>query len=636
MNQHSAILSTAIVGYSRLMRMDSTRAAASLKRIRAEIVDIRLARHGGTITKAVDDRLVIAFESCMQAVAFAIDMQIAMRERNKKRREDRQIHYRTGIEVVSDPSADPSAAGGPESVAGGLSELAFLGGVCVSGLVHDDITPAADLNFDKIVERRVKIHPEPDAVYDVVLDEKAAAFVDAPPKVRSKRQVKRTTLFAAALAALVVVFAGAGIAWMVLSRDHASAIPETSSERFPNRPSIAVLPFESLSMSDEGNMIADGMTASIISALADVPEIFVISRNSINSYKDQPVDVRQVGQDLNVAYVVDGTVQLSGDSARILVELADTERGENLWTGRYDRNVDDLFSLQDEIALRVLVSLQVQLTEGYQAAVRGASTDNVDAYLALMKAETEFRKYDRQASIETRRLIKQVLALDPKYREAYLLEARTYIRDAQWGYSDDAKESLQNAADLLQRAAALDEQTTDAEQAELDILNAYIDQIAGRYDSAMANTSSATELDPNNSFVLALAGFVASFNRQYDKSIELIDRAMRINPVYPSWYSLYLSRDYIFKDETDQAVEWALDAVSRAENDNRRAWTLVNLAFVYDQAGRTADAQAAAREALTLMPELTIDGIKDAQPYSHQEDWDRLTAALVSAGIPLQ
>ncbi len=633
MTQYSAILSTAIVGYSRLMRMDETRAAASLKRIRAEIVDIRLARHRGSIIKAVDDRLVIAFDTCMQAVAFAIDMQIAMRERNKKRREDRQIHYRIGIEAVTDPEADTGAPGGTESVAGGLSELAFLGGVCISGLVHDDITPAADLNFDKIVERRVKIHPEPDAVYDVVLDEKAAAFVDAPPKVRSKRQIKRTTLLAAA-AALVLILVGAGGTWMFLNRNQATVIPETLTDRFPNRPSIAVLPFDNLSMSDEGNMIADGMTASIISALADVPEIFVISRNSINSYKDQPVDVRQVGQDLNVAYVVDGTVQLSGDNARILVELADTLRGENLWTGRYDRHVGDLFSLQDEIALRVLVSLQVQLTEGYQAAVRGASTDNVDAYLALMKAETEFSKYSRQGSMEARRLIKEVLALDPRYREAYLLEARTYIRDAQWGYSEDPTVSLQKAADLLEQAAALDEQTSDAERAELDILNAYIDQVAGRYEAAMEKTSSATELDPNNSFVLALAGFVASFNRQYDKSIELIDRAMLINPVYPSWYSLYLSRDYAFKGDVDQAVEWALDAVSRAENDNRRAWTLVNLAFVYDRAGRPEDAAAAAAEALALSPDLTISGIEDAQPYSNPEDWDQLTAALVRAGIP--
>ena len=224
--------------------------------------------------------------------------------------------------------------------------------------------------------------------------------------------------------------------------------------------------------------------------------------------------------------------------------------------------------------------------------------------------------------------------LDPNYREAMLLKARTYIHAAQWDYGDDVESSLKTASAILDEARSVDAPLSESEKAEIEILEAYIDQVAGRFDAALTGAVGAAADDPNNAYVQAMAGFITSLNQRYDESIEYFHRAIGLNPIYPSWYAIYLSRDYAFLGEKDLAIEWAEEGVDRSDNDSRRSWALVNLAVAYELAGRNSDAKAAVKDALALAPNTTIDVIKSAQPFRDAADWAKVSDALKSAGLP--
>ncbi|MEM6461205.1 MAG: hypothetical protein AAF724_04745 [Pseudomonadota bacterium] len=627
MSRHRALLSAIVVGYSRLIRVEPALTKATLDDINTELIRPNLLKYGGRVIERVDARTVIEFGDPQQAVIYAIAVQLAMRSYNSEIREDRRIAYRIGI-VVLKPSATPAETDDAERNASALSELREAGCVTVSAGIYDELSDETELTFAPIERPRMLVVPESSRPYEVKLDAQAGALLATRDKPR--KLSKRSMALGAVAAMLVILVAGSAIYVTRPDQPSGRAVVETA----PAKPSIAVLPFENLSNTTEGAMFSHGITASIISALAQVPQLFVISSSSAFSFAERFGGTREIGAEFGVQYVLVGSVQSRNNNIRVIAELSDARTGQTLWTERFDRNQDDVFAVQDEITLNVLVSLQVALTEGRRAIVRGLGTTNVAAYLGLLKAESEFRKYTRASMEETRRLLAEVREQDPRYYHALLLEARTHTYDAQWGYSDDAEDSLQTAAELLQEAALLDGDMSDADRAEVQIAQAYLDQMTGDYSGALSNADAAAEASPNNSDILALSGWVNSFNRRYDRSITLLSNAIELNPIYPSWYANFLARDYTFKGEYEDAIKWARTGVGRAENDRRRAWALANLIFALSEAGEAEEAKSTADRALTLWPGMRVSNLGRAQPFQFEEDWQRFASAMRDNGIP--
>lgn len=623
-DQDTIIVSAVIVGYSRLMRLDAmgTRRAVSL--IDEQYFRGRLGTFGGREIRELEGRAVLEFPDAVRALGFAIGLQLAVSAHNGDLREDRRIQFRIGMERASRRDGDEQA----ETIAHSLMEMAEPGGVCLSDSVRNNIPTGAGLSIEQIDTGIFQMVPESVDAYALVLNEKARAFADGATAHPARG--RRVAAVASALAAVVVLGTVALFYVMQERGIPAGSVAETGSF---DRPSIVVLPFENLTNSDEGAMIAHGLTASITSALSEVPQLAVISANSASTFAQryqQPVDA---GARLGVGYVLDGSLQLQDDRVRVIAELSDTGSGRSVWSQRYDKQQSDLFAVQDEITLQVLVALQVVLADDTRAQSLSSGTSNVEAYLGLMRAEQAYQRFTKDSMIEARRLLKQVLEIDPNYYQALVLEAKTYTYDAQLGYSDDPAASLQAAQDLLQKAAAINNNASASDNAEVQIAQAYRDQIAGAYESAVSQALAAAETSPNNSEVQALAGWVLSFNRDYERATDLLLNAAALDPAYPSWFANYVSRNATFTERFSDALEWADTGVSRAKNDRQRAWALMSLIFARVENGQLDEARASGAEARRAWPGISLETVKRAQPFQYDADWARFAAAMRTAGL---
>lgn len=611
------------------MRIDASRTRNAIDAINSELIHGKLPAFSGRELRELEGRALLGFPDAWHAVAFGVGIQQALKARNRDQREDRRIQLRMGIDVVSGDGG-PQAVAATEKTANGLTELAEPGGICISGAAKELAASEIELPAEQIGNAALDSVPRSVAVFDIKYDDKTRVLSRQKQPV-TRKAGRRTALAITCTVAALLIVAATGLFYFGADRSgqtvNASDVPEFS------RPSIAVLPFENVTLGNEGAMFAHGITVSIISALSEVPQIAVISANSAFALAQEFEGPSAAGEELGVRYVLSGTVQTQDNRVRVIAELSDLDSGESLWSERFERDQEDLFAVQDEISLRVLVSLQLTLTNDMEAANKGNSTTHVGAYLGLMKAEKAFRNYTKDSMIETRRLLSQVREIDPNYYQALLLEARSHTFDAQWGYSENALDSLQAATDLLKEASQLDGSMSANESAEIQIAQAYIDQIAGRYDSALSLAHEAANASPNNSHLLATAGWISSFDRELERAISLLRSAVSLNPVYPSWYASFIARSYAFKGMHDAAIRWAQQGVSRSENSQRLGWTLLNLAFVYVEAGKTGKAKEAGSEALAAWPGVTMETLKRAQPFRYDEDWDRFASAMKTAGV---
>lgn len=398
------------------------------------------------------------------------------------------------------------------------------------------------------------------------------------------------------------------------------------------KPSVVVLPFANESPGHEGDMLALGVTSTITTALANVPDIDVIARRSALHYRNNDGNVTRIAKELNVGYVVVGTLRKANGQVRVSAELIDGTNGQVLWSEQYHRKVDDLFALEDEIALKILRHLQVQLTPERQVAVRGESTNNLEAYLLFIRAQDELRKYTKQSMVEVRILANRIEKLDPGFRPAYILEAISYIVDARFGYGN-AKRSLATAGKIFNEMATVDGHVSDAERAIILTGEASIDQHAGRFEQAITSAQEAVTLAPNNADVLANFGMILYFAGEYDRSIAMFQRAMRLHPNHASWYSLYLARNFVFMGDTEAAVRTAKDGIARAENDLLRVLNKANLVFAYYEAGKQTEAETLAAEIRQTAPNFSLARFYELQPYRNVKDGRRFAEALEKSGL---
>jgi adenylate cyclase len=430
------------------------------------------------------------------------------------------------------------------------------------------------------------------------------------------------------LVAILIVVAAVVEIWRLYLHPTRPPVEVASKEKMafplPDKPSIAVLPFVNMSGDKEQEYFSDGITEEIITALSKVPHLFVISRQSTFTYKGKPVKVKQVSEELGVRYVLEGSVRKAGDKLRITAQLIDAITGHHLWAERYDRDLKDIFALQDEITLRIISALQVKLEGVERSDLSVKGTDNLEAYLKLLQSREQAGRFTKEGNILARRYAEEAIALDPKYAGAYLRLSATLIMDLSYGTTESPEQSLRRAEECIQKALALDDSSGEA--------HAFLGRIylsKRQYEKAIAEGERALALDPNSDFVQAALAYSLFFAGRFEEAIAMYQKVIRLNP-FPVWYSQMLASSYVQLGRYEEAIKEYKKALHRAPDS---AMPHVGLAATYSLMGREKEAQDEAAEVLRIDPKFSLEHFAKSLLYKNQADLDRRIGALRKAGL---
>jgi TolB-like protein len=392
----------------------------------------------------------------------------------------------------------------------------------------------------------------------------------------------------------------------------------------PEQPSIAVLPFANMSDDPEQEYFSDGITVEIISSLSKLPHLFVISSNSSFVYKDKPVKIKQVAEELGVRYVLEGSVRKYEDRVRITTQLIDATKGHHLWTERFDRNLKDIFVLQDEITLKIVRALQIKLTEGDQARMWTKKIENLDLYLKRMEAQSLIRQGTMEGQVGYHQVAQELIDMAPESPDGYLVLGWDYYLLARYGKSP--RENLKKAVELAQKAISLDE--TDGHS------HALLGSVYTRmreFEKAIAAGRRSVELNPNGAQVHGLLGKTLAYAGRPDEAIGYLKKGIRLNPFPAYWYFSDFGRCYLLKGHYEKALTEFKKALQRSPKAIVVHWYL---AVTYILLDREEEARISAANCLELAPFISVDFISKIEPYKNQDDLKRIIDAMRKAGFP--
>jgi TolB-like protein/Tfp pilus assembly protein PilF len=403
------------------------------------------------------------------------------------------------------------------------------------------------------------------------------------------------------------------------------ADPKKMAFPLPDKPSIAVLPFVNMSGDKEQEYFSDGLTEDIITALSKTPKMFVIARNSTFNYKGKSVKVQQVSEELGVRYVLEGSFRKAGDRVRITAQLIDALTGHHLWVERYDRDLKNIFAVQDEITKNIITAMQVKLTEGEWARVYAKGTNNLDAYLKAVESTWIRTLTTKENVLKAQQLAEEAIALDSNYAYAYSALALTHMATVWLGISKSPQDSLKRAIGLCEKAISLDDSLAIA-HANLG----YMLVMTRNYDKAIAQGEKAMTLEPNSADILHWHAAILFYSARVDESIPLFRQSLRLNPMPPNVYYRHFGGALRHSGQYDEAIAILKKAVSREPND-LIAYTALTSTF--GMAGRMEEASAAAKEVLRINPSFSVERYEQTYPFKDKVAKDRIIEALRQAGL---
>jgi TolB-like protein/class 3 adenylate cyclase len=620
----AAVMAVDVVGYSRLVGADEAGTLARVRAHRVEFAEPLIADYRGRVVKLTGDGALVEFASAVDAVECAVAIQLGMAEREANAPEDRRIRYRIGINIGDIIIEDGDIYGDGVNVAARLEGLAEPGGVCIARNVYDQVKNKLAFGFEPMGEHRVKNIVEPVEVYRVVAERGPFATV-----IGLKRAGAHKWRWAGLAAAAAIVIAG-GASWWYADQfrsQHLTSDGIAAAGPVPSRsdkPSIAVLPFDSLGGDEAAGRLADGVTGDIITDLARFRDLDVIARNSTLPYKDMPVDVRQVGKDLDVRYVLEGSIQRQADRVRIAAQLVDTTSGASIWSERWDRPARDVFAVQTELAESVanrLGGYGLVAASGREIAKRKRPEDLTAYDLYLLGVEGVHR-HTQASEQEAIRLLQRALDLDPQFARAWTALSWAYQISA--GFASDEALLRQNALDAARRAVELDPMDAEAHVALADAVG-----LTGDLAQAEAALERALQLNPNADVVLELyANWASSFGKP-EKGAEAAEKFIRVNPNYPVWASGGLSYAFFMAGRYEDCLQVLLE---RPE-ETMVAGQFIRKAGSHAALGRTAEAKAVVARALTRFPDISIEGFA-SRPDFIEHERQRWIETMRKAGFP--
>ena len=616
----TAILSADVKGYSRLMGEDDQATVRTITAYREVITEV-VEKHRGRVVDSPGDNILAEFASVIDAVRSGVEIQEELKVRNAELPEDRKMEFRIGVNLGDVIHEEERIYGDGVNVAARVERLAEAGGVCVSGTVFDQIESKLPLGYEFLGEQSVKNISKPVRIYKALMDPEAVGKVIGEQRAEPRRG-QRVALVVVTVLLLIV---GGLLIWRTAFPPVQVASVEKMAFPLPERPSIAVLPFDNLSGDPEQEYFSDGLTEEIIAALSSVPKLFVIARNSTFTYKGKPVKVQQVSEELGVRYVLEGSVRKGGDKIRITAQLIDALTGNHLWAKRYDRNIDDIFAVQDEITKEIITAMQVKLTEGEQARTAARGTNNLEAYLKCLQANEHAHRINPESNALAKQLAEEAIALDPEYAWAYFVLSRTHMLDVWLRTSKSPKESIGKSIGSVKKAIALDDTYAEAHG-----LLGFLYAIIRKYDQGIAEAEKAVALNPNSGYAHFSLGKVYTFASRWEESIPEYKIAMRLSPIPPNNYLFSLGLSYGYTGQYDEAIKWSEKAI-RQEPDSLLAHMFMTQ--VYSWSGRDEEARNQAAEVLRINPKFSLKKWEKKLKYKNQEDNERAISALRKAGL---
>jgi len=619
----AAILSADVKGYSRLMGENEVQ---TLKTLAAyfQIMTTLIQKHQGKVLNIAGDNLLADFESVVDAVQCGVEIQKELRTKNAELAEGQRVKFRIGINLGDVIREGESIYGDGVNIAARLESLSEAGGLCISGTAFDQIKNKLNLGYKYLGEQTVKNILEPVRVYQVLMEPEAAGKVIGEKKTKPKQW----QMAAMGLVIGVIVVVVAIVIWKfyVPTPKIEVASKEKMAFPLPDKPSIAVLPFTNMSGDPQQEYFSDGITEEIITALSKVPRLFVIARNSTFTYKGKSVNVKQVSEELGVRYVLEGSVRKTEDKVRITTQLIDALTGHHLWAEKYDRDLKDIFAIQDEISFKVVTALQVKLTDGEQALTYAGGTKNFEAYARYLKGADYVKRINKEGNLLARKMAEETIALDPNYPRGYRLLAMTHWLDVRLGLSKDPKQSLTESVRLYQKTLAMDPSDGSAR-----VLLGFVFTIMRQYEKGMAEAEQGVAISPNASIAHIYHGYILIFNGMHKEAIEAIKKAIRLDPLPPDFYWRCLGQAYCHVGMYEEAIAASKEALRRYPD---AILTHVLLAQVYALSGREKEARAEVEEVLRINSRYSVEFFRSSTPYKNPADMELMANALLKAGVP--
>ncbi|CAN7668005.1 adenylate/guanylate cyclase domain-containing protein [Bradyrhizobium sp. LjRoot220] len=577
----AAVLAADMVGYSRLMEVDETGTLARLKTHRIELIDPAITKNHGRIIKTTGDGMLVEFRSVADAVLCAAEIQRRMARRNADVSPARWIQFRIGINLGDVIVEDNDIFGDGVNVAARLEMLAEPGGICVSGAVRDQVGQRLDdVAFEDLGEQRVKNIARPIRVFRVRLEANSEATPEA-------------------------------------AKDAAVAAPVS------RKPSIAVLPLANMSGDPEQEFFADGLTEDIITELSRFRDLLVISRNSTFVHKGKAVNVREIAREFGVDYVLEGSVRKARDRVRVTVQLIDAETDQHVWAERYDRELEDIFAIQDEITHAIVATLPGRVEAATHDRAKRKPTDSMAAYECVLAAKVRHHRSTRDDNAEAQRLLDRALALDPNYAHAHAWKACVLGQTWVYGWCADRDATFEQVAAELEVTLALDDNDSDVHRI-LAALNLNRDD----HDKAAYHQERALALNPNYDLVVVQQGELLTWLGRPEEGIDWIRKAMRLNPYHPERFWSHLGRACYCAEKYAEAIE-AFSRITRPDYTHHAF-----LAATFAQMGNAVAAAAHAAEVLKFESNFSVAAYLATQHYKHAIDRERHEAGLLKAGLP--
>jgi adenylate cyclase len=569
----AAILAADIAGYSALMGADEARTVRDLKGHQAVVLPM-IGEFAGRIIDTAGDGILAEFASVVNAVKCALAIQGTMAERNAAIEPPHRMQFRVGINIGDVVFDDVRIYGDGINVAARLENIAEPGGICISGKVYEEINGRIELACEDIGEQQLKNIARPVRAYRV----------------------------------------------------RVNGIATSAASPLPDKPSIAVLSFQNMSGDAEQEFFTDGITEDLITDLSKVSGLFVIARNSSFVYKGRPAKVQDIGRDLGVRFVLEGSVRKAANRVRITAQLIDATTGGHLWAERFDRDLTDIFATQDEVVQKIVGALAITLTPVEERRLRRRGTTNVEAYETWLRAREFLTQGTHEAVAQARALYRRAIEIDPNFAAPHAGLALASVTDYVSDWAPDAAQALDEAERWARRAVELSDQEPVSHMALGGVLLWRRD-----YDGALAECRRMIALDPNFAKGYSTAGMVMLYASQPEKATEKIGISMRLDPHYSPMVLHFLAQAYFGLGQYETAANHLLARIARTPaTDSSR----MLLAACYGHLGRLEEARLTWAELLKVNPQFLLSQRARVLPYKDPAEFQRIVDGLAKAGLP--
>ena len=614
-----AILSADVKGYSRLMGEDEVATVKTLQNYQGVIAGI-VQEHRGRVVDTPGDNILAEFASVVDAVDCAVVIQRDLKVRNEELPENRRMEFRIGVNLGDVIEEEGRLYGDGVNITARIENLAKGGGICISGTAYDQVVKKLPLTYEYLGQHKVKNIDEPVRVYRIIAETKSQGKLIGRPQ---------TWRMLGIYLGLVLLCLGAvtTVWWHFSWRRSVPVQKVFPLEKAPTllagKASIVVLPLQNLSGDPEQEYFSDGITNDLITDLSRFRDLFVIASNTAFTYKGKAVRIKDLGRELGVRYVLEGSVQRVGERVRVNAQLIEARTEHHLWAERYDRNLKDILAVQDEIIRSIVLKLAIKIGETERARALKKETDNLKAYDYKLRGIEFLLRRERAANREAKRMFEKAIEIDPRYASVYLGLSRTYLQEFYYGWTEFPDQALQKAHDLAHRALSIDNSLAGAHAVLGEVYNR-----RQQDDLAVGELNRAIEINPNDTDSYTLLGMVMLYQGRAEKAIRLLETSMRFDPHATPGTSMNLGLAYYLMGRYEEAINLLHRGVARRPDF---AGTHIALAAAYAQAGRLEEARQEATTVLRLYPFFELDDYGTV--FRRPEDRDAIIAGLRKAGL---